>query len=222
MTIYERFCIYYNGYNYMSTDIYNLMALKMSQLTICNERDVKDNESLVEELFHIESVNGVHSDDISRFVAIVVHTAPKPGHESAMNRYGMGGRRDGKLYLHNWLRVPIAMWDLVVDNINFLVIGPSSFKNHSNNSYLVKRMISNRIEFLKSNDVWTPELFETSPPVRLPMDSVVPLSMEEHLENLIQQSLHYDKLDEQRRERLRDLQRLHDLQCARERGEPKM
>jgi len=195
------------------------LALRKSQLTICNERDVGDNRELVEELSYIDSVNGFHIDDINRFVAIVVNSTPELGHESAMHKYGMEGNRDGKIYVHNWKRVPIAIWDLVIENKKFLVIGPCSFKkNHSNN--LVERLIVNRIEFLKSNNAWTPRLFKTYPPERLPMNSVVPLSMEDHLENLIQQSLKDDKLDEERREqnkRLRELQRLHDLQNARER-----
>ena len=101
----------------MSAYLYTAMALRGTQLTICNERDVGNDYDLCEELYRVEPVDGVHRNDISRFVAIVVHFVQERGHARAIHRYGLGGFRDGKLYVNNWNRVPIALWDVVVNNI---------------------------------------------------------------------------------------------------------
>ena len=172
----------------MSTDLETRMALRGTQLTIVSERDVGDNYELCEELDSVEPVDRVHPNGISRFVAIVVHAAQERGHAKAMQRYGLGGGfRGGQLYVENWKGAPIALWDVVVNNINFLVIGPRTFKEHNNHIYLVERMIDNEIKSLGLNDVST-QLFKTHAPERDSATSFKNISMEERLEKLIQQS----------------------------------
>jgi len=199
----------------MSVDIHTKMALRGTQLTICNEQTVGNNSELCDELNNVKHDDHVHFNDIRRFVAIVVHTAPKDGNAALMHRYGLCGiRRDGKLYVRNWKTTPIATWYLVVDDINFFVIGPLSFmktindrdpikmmKNEEASSKMIKMMIKNEEASLTSDGVSTFELFKTYPPPLYPTEEQFRmLSMDEQSEIIEKQSKESDEFLEKRRE----------------------
>lgn len=200
----------------MSVDIHTKMALRGTQLTICNEQTVGNNSELCDELNNVKHDDRVHFNDIRRFVAIVVHTAPKDGNAVLMRRYGLCGTRDGKLYVRNWKTTPIATWYLVVDGINFFVIGPLSFRKTSNDRdpikmikneeaslKMIKMMIKNEEASLTSDGVSTFELFKTYPPQLYPTDEQFRmLSMDEQIEILRKQSKESDEFLEKRREQI--------------------
>ena len=170
-------------------------ALMRTQLTICNERDVGNNQQLCDELNCVEPIAGVHYNDIKRFVAIVVHDTQELGNQSAMDTYGIGGTsRDGKIYVDNWRRVQIAIWNVIVNDIKFLVIGPRSFMEKDNHRYLVEKMIDDEKRSLMLHGSSMSQLFKTYAheshtyahephPV-----TVLPPDMKKRLDSLIQQS----------------------------------
>ena len=188
----------------MQTDLNTTMALMRTQLTICNERDVGDNQKLCAELDRVEPING-RSIGIRRFVAIVVHDTPEPGNQSAMYTYGIGGRRDGKLYVDNWRRVQIAIWNVIVNDIKFLVIGPHSLTENPKHRYLVEKMIDDKIRSLMLHGNSMSQLFKTyahEPRTYahepLP-DTVMPPEMQKRFDLLEQQSIDQDKAYTERR-----------------------
>jgi hypothetical protein len=200
----------YNRYKYyMQTDLNTTMALMRTQLTICNERDVGNNHQLCDELNRIEPINN-RSIGIRRFVAIVVHDTPEPGNQSAMDTYGIGGTRDGKIYVDNWKRVQIAIWNVIVNDIKFLVIGPHSLKENSNHLYLVEKMIDDRKRSLMRHGHSMSQLFETYPHeprtyAHEPLpDTVMPSEMQKRFDLLTQQSIDQDKYEKRRILKIRE------------------
>ena len=188
----------------MQTDLNTTMALMRTQLTICNERDVGDNQKLCAELDRVEPING-RSIGIRRFVAIVVHDTPEPGNQSAMYTYGIGGRRDGKLYVDNWRRVQIAIWNVIVNDIKFLVIGPHSLTENPKHRYLVEKMIDDKMRSLMFHGDSMSQLFKTyahKPRTYahepLP-DTVMPPEMQKRFDLLTQQSIDQEKAYKERR-----------------------
>jgi len=113
---------------------------KRMNVTICSERYVKTAQDLGAQFMKFLHLKFTHS----YFVAIQVEYIPNDYHQSAMQKYDIGGTRDGKIYAPGCTD-PVSIWDITIDDTNFLVIGPRDFKksHQSTHQLLVEKMVRN-------------------------------------------------------------------------------
>jgi hypothetical protein len=118
-------------------------VLTGTQVTICNERDVYDGDTLYKEFVKLMPGMFTHSN----FVAIVVDRIADDYHESAVVKYQLKNYRGSGIFLGGWPR-RLWMWDVTIQDTNFLVFGPYSFIRprqvgcNFNDQVLVEEMVA--------------------------------------------------------------------------------
>ena len=122
--------------------------LRHTKVKICSERDVYNGDTLGNEFMKFIPFKFTHSS----FVAIEVKYSRNDYHQSVMNKYDIGGTRDGRMFAPGFYD-PVWIWDVTIDGTHFFVIGPRAFKRKYPDQFIIEKMVRDEKLYMYATEI---------------------------------------------------------------------